>query len=212
MKHSSLTLAGLLALCLAVPAAFAAEPLPYGHKDPVPEQARYGAEGFVPTSERPVYFRQTFGDYPGATPPLEWWKGTPTQVDGEVKGGKTKLWNFADQKSKNILWKVPVPGWSLSHPIVVGKRVFAVGNPDVVACYVLDSGKVLWQKRISPAFLDGVPEAQAKGVQVAVDLVLALTKGYRCTNPGFALTFGTVYGGVPVLHRREVTWKGRADP
>ncbi len=141
----------------------------------------------------------------GLVPVMGVWGGLRTR-------GIQQQWDCTDTKAKNILWKAPAPGWGMTHPIVVGKRVFAVGNPDVVACYVLDSGKVLWQKRISPAFLDGVPEAQAKGVQVAVDLVLALTKGYRCTNPGFALTFGTVYGGVPVLHRREVTWKGRADP
>ena len=52
---------------------------------------------------------------------------------------------------------MPAPGWGLTHPIVVGKRVFAVGHPDVVACYDQDSGKVLWQKRIyrSPGSGDG---------------------------------------------------------
>ena len=53
-----------LSLTAADPAK--AEPLSYGHKD------------FVPTPEQPVYFRQTHGNYPGATPPLEWWEGTPT--------------------------------------------------------------------------------------------------------------------------------------
>ncbi len=197
MKHPIpipiLTLAATLALGLAVPVAFSVEP-------PVTKPAGplLGASDFLPTPQQPVGFRPNNAWYPGAgRPPLEFWDGTPGQVDVDVKGKKTKVWDCTDTKSKNILWKVPAPGWGLTHPIVVGKRVFAVGNPDVVACYDLDSGKVLWQKRISPAFLDGLPEAQAKGVQVAVDLALALTKGYRCTNPSFVQTFGTVYGGLP---------------
>ena len=200
-------LAVLVALGLTL-TAWAAEPLPlarhslgevgYGHKDPVPEQARYGAEGFVPTPEQPVYFRQTYGYYPGATPPLEWWEGTPTTRKGKVKEGthattpenwltrEGELGDFADQKSKNILWKVPVPGWSLSHPIVVGKKVFAVGEPDFVTCWDLDTGKQLWQRRIMPLLCDlpavsttqslqagGLPEEKAAAGQKVLDLARA---------------------------------------
>jgi hypothetical protein len=164
--------------------ARAAEPLPYGHKD------------FVPTPERPVYFRQTYGDYPGATPPLEWWEGTPTTRKGKIKEGthtttpenwrsrEGELGDFADQKSKNILWKAPVPGWSLSHPIVVGnpsspkgsaaaRRVFAVGEPDFVTCWDLDTGKQLWQRRIMPLLCDGLPEDKAAAGQKVLDLARA---------------------------------------
>ncbi len=78
-----------------------------------------------------MYFRWTLGHFPGAQPPLEFWDGTPVQVDGEVtEQGRTrqrKVWDFADTKSKNILWKARVPGWGLSHPIVVGtSRIFSV--------------------------------------------------------------------------------------
>jgi hypothetical protein len=149
---------------------WAAEPLPYGHKD------------FVPTPERPVYFRQTYGNYPGATPPLEWWEGTPVQVDMKVATGGfplgparvTKVATFADTKSKNILWKMPVPGWSLSHPIVVGKRVFAVGEPDFVTCWDLDTGKQLWQRRIMPLLCDGLSEEKAAAGQKVLDLARAV--------------------------------------
>ena len=169
----------LITLGLVLTTTPAAEPLPYGHSDPVPEQARYGAEGFVPTPERPVYFRQTYGYYPGATPPLEWWEGTPTLVGGEITDNsgnvhKTRLRSFADQKSKNILWKAPVPGWSLSHPIVVGKKVFAVGEPDFVTCWDLDTGKQLWQRRIMPLLCDGLSEDKAAAGQKVLDLARAL--------------------------------------
>ena len=157
-----------------------AKDVPYGHKD------------FVPTPERPVYFRQTYGYYPGATPPLEWWEGTPTTKKVKVAGNPKPVEgpDFADQKSKNILWKVPVPGWSLSHPIVVGPstplragnpstgsgqgRVFAVGEPDFVTCWDLDTGKQLWQRRIMPLLCDGLPEEKAAAGQKVLDLARAL--------------------------------------
>ena len=150
--------------------AFPAEPLPYGHKD------------FVPTPEKPIYFRAGNGEYPGATPPLEFWEGTPIQRDGKVRNhythelepAKGKLWDFADDKSRNILWKVPVPGWSLSHPIVVGNRVFAVGEPDFVTCWDAETGKVLWQRRVMPLLLDGLPEEKARAGQKVLDLARAL--------------------------------------
>jgi hypothetical protein len=52
------------------------------------------------------------GWYPGATPPTEWSEGTPVQIDmkgiygSERKESVRKVWDFADTKSKNILWKV----------------------------------------------------------------------------------------------------------
>jgi hypothetical protein len=85
----------------------------------------WGTADVQPTPEHPVYFRHTCGYYPGAAPPLEWCEGTPTtkKVTGifgnPPRRGEVDALDFADQKSKNILWKVPVPGRSLSHPIVV---------------------------------------------------------------------------------------------
>ena len=176
VKRCTLALTGLLTVCHAVPAALSAEPLPYGHKD------------FVPTPEHPVYFRQTCGDYPGATPPLEWWEGTPTNkkvmgvFGNPPRRGEIDALDFADRKSKNILWRVPVPGWSLSHPIVVGnpstgsgrRRVFAVGEPDFVTCWDLDTGKQLWQRRIMPLLCDGLSEEKAAAGQKVLDLARAL--------------------------------------
>jgi outer membrane protein assembly factor BamB len=140
----------------------------------------WGAADVQPTPENPVYFRWCQGYFPGATPPLEWWEGTPEQVDGEVwsesqrKVVKTKVWRFADQKSKNILWKAPAGGWGLSHPIVVGTKVFSVGVPDVITCNDLATGKQLWQKRAMPLLMDGVPEEKAAAAQKVFDLVRAL--------------------------------------
>jgi hypothetical protein len=117
MKPHPLTLTGVLALSLAVPAAFAAD------------LSAVSSDVALAKSEPPAT--------------------TPT-----AKTGVTKLWRFADQKSKNILWKARVPGWGLSHPIVVGNRVFSVGVPDVITCNGLSTGKQLWQRRIMPLLCD----------------------------------------------------------
>ena len=171
MRLIGLSVLAIALTAAGLPLAIAAEP-PAATPAIKPGPA-WGAADVQPTPEHPVYFRHTCGYYPGATPPLEWWEGTPTQVDAEVKGRKTKIWDFADQKSKNILWKVPVPGWSLSHPIVVGKKVFAVGEPDFVTCWDLDTGEQLWQRRIMPLQCDDLPEDKAAAGQKVLDLARA---------------------------------------
>ncbi len=174
------------ALSLAVPVTLGLALAAGAAETPVAKPGpAWGAADVQPTPENPVYFRWTLGHFPGAQPPLEFWDGTPTQVDAEVKGKKTKIWDFADTKSKNIQWKARVPGWGLSHPIVVGKKVFAVGHPDFVACWDLETGKPLWQKRIMPLMLEGLafdkiparpalPEDQAVKVQKVIDLAQAI--------------------------------------
>ena len=169
MKQAPFTLAGLLALCLAVPVAFSAEPLPYGHAD------------FVPTPERPMDFRAGGnGWYPGATPPTGWSEGTPVQVGmkgkygNPPKEGVAKVWDFADNKSTNVLWKVPVPGWGYAHPIVVRDRVISLGHPHFVTCYDLKTGNQLWQREALPLLCEGQPEDKARAAQVAIDLAMAI--------------------------------------
>jgi hypothetical protein len=94
--------------------------------------------------------------YPGATPPLEWWDGTPAKVKtrravpfypGEY-GDEFEADGFADSKSKNILWKQPVPGWADSLPLAVGKRVITLSSPHYVTCWDADTGQVLWQDEL----------------------------------------------------------------
>ena len=176
----------------------------------------YGTRDFVPSPERPLYFRAGNGEYPGATPPLEWWEGTPVQRDAKDKNGKTiKVWDLSDAKSKNILWKAPVPGWGLSHPIVVGKKVFAVGEPDFVTCYDADTGKVLWQRRMMPLLLDGMPQAKAEAGQKVLDLARAIfyTSGGGAStcgrNPGNVLTYGN--GDNPSRQSPEESFARRRD-
>ena len=45
------------------------------------------------------------GRYPKADPPLEWGAG------------------------KNVVWKTPLPGYGVSHPIPLGERLFTCSEP-----------------------------------------------------------------------------------
>jgi len=129
---------------------------------PVPP---YGAADFVPTPDTPIGFRADVnGWYPLADPPVEWWEGTPRLVKMPVGGNSgynadakpAPVWTTGDTRSKNILWKAPIPGWGDTQPIVVGppagsrraSRVITTCGPDVVVCYDGDTGKVLWRDRL----------------------------------------------------------------
>jgi len=75
------------------------------------------------TPETPVGFRGNgTGRFPEATPPTEW------------------------SRSKNVLWKTPMPNWSHSDPVVVGEYVFTTAEPTTLVCVRRTDGKVLWQK------------------------------------------------------------------
>ncbi len=148
-----------------------AQDVPLGHKD------------FYPSPQRPVGFR---GDgnacFPGATPVAEFWDGTPAQVDRplmaesygikmDLKGKTTaKVWDVTDEKSKNLVWKTRLPGWSMADPVVVGDRVFAVGEPDWLTCADAHSGKVLWQTRVLPLLCDGKTPEEAARLQQVIDI------------------------------------------
>jgi outer membrane protein assembly factor BamB len=65
------------------------------------------------------------GCYPTAQPPLEW---SPT---------------------KNVVWKTAMPGYGVSHPVLLGQRLFICSEPATLLCLDRDDGKILWQKTCS---------------------------------------------------------------
>ena len=139
-------------------------PAPYGHRD------------FYPSPERPIGFRgDGNGHFPGATPVLQWWEGKPVrEPDKTVKGRKQSgFWEYADREQRNIVWKTPLPGWSLAQPIVVGDRVICIMHPDVVAAYDAHSGRELWQQQLPALTLDGVDAAEGSRRQRLLDLAMA---------------------------------------
>jgi outer membrane protein assembly factor BamB len=62
------------------------------------------------------------GRYPDTRPPLEW---SPT---------------------KNVVWCAPMPGYGVSHPVILGHRLFVCSEPATLLCLDKGSGTVLWEK------------------------------------------------------------------
>ncbi len=66
----------------------------------------------------------------------------------------------------NIVWKTPLPNYSNSSPIAVGKKVFTISEPGyesdvpVAICLDADTGKTLWTKPLD--YFDLLPAADRK--------------------------------------------------
>ncbi len=136
----SACITSLVVLSAAVPCLAQSNSIPLGHKD------------FYPSVERPVGYRgDGNGYFPGATPVKVFYEGTPAEKEHEYKGkrGMTtgKYIAMTDDRSKNIVWKAEMPSWANSHPIVVGDKVFTIGEPDMLICTDARTGKVLWSRR-----------------------------------------------------------------
>jgi outer membrane protein assembly factor BamB len=84
------------------------------------------------------------GCYPNAQPPVEW---SPT---------------------KNVVWRTPMPGYGVSHPVLLGQRVFICSEPATLLCLDRKDGTILWQKTSTYAELEIAPEVRA---QLEVELV-----------------------------------------
>ncbi len=143
--------------------------VPLGHKD------------FYPSPDRPVGFRgDGNGWFPGATPVSTWQEGTPVRKSKEVtrRGRPRKMdyWEFSDETSKNIVWKVAMPAWANTQPIVVGDRVFTYGEPDMLICVDAYSGKVLWTRTVNPWEAAGLAEDKATLCRELSLIALALDK------------------------------------
>jgi hypothetical protein len=200
-KTTQTLLAVVAALTFTLAPVNAAEKtaaVPTGHAD------------FVPTPENPIGARgDGMGNYEGATPPIEWWDGTPVQREvmlykGEwdsIEGKPTMMWDMADNKTKNILWKVPVVGWAYAHPIVVGRKLYTVGHPYWIACYDADTGRELWKRAMTPMLAAGMDTTKAEAVRKVMDLALAIS----------VINMGYDHGGTHFLFSWP-TKREKADP
>jgi outer membrane protein assembly factor BamB len=87
------------------------------------------------------------GSYPDAQPPVEW---SPT---------------------KNVVWSTPMPGYGVSHPVILGQRLFVCSEPATLLCLDKGSGKVLWEKTCSYSEIEVPPDVRkqldAERAQVA---------------------------------------------
>jgi outer membrane protein assembly factor BamB len=48
-------------------------------------------------------------------------------------------------KESNVVWKVKMPGHSISSPIVAAGKVFTLAHPSTLLCLNEDDGEILWQ-------------------------------------------------------------------
>ncbi len=85
------------------------------------------------------------GRFPDATPVTEW------------------------SRTKNVVWKTPMPDWGHSQPVVVGEYVFTTAEPTTLLCLSRTDGKILWQKTHN--LEDTLPAS--KRAQVRKDLMAA---------------------------------------
>ena len=51
------------------------------------------------------------------------------------------VWSNVD----NVIWKTPMPSWSNASPVVVGGRLFVLGEKASLLCLDQVSGQILWQ-------------------------------------------------------------------
>lgn len=86
-----------------------------------------GHPDYYPSPDRPLGWR---GDGTGA------WPGANVVSDWDAVTGK------------NIAWKVNTPGAGLCQPIVAGEKVFITADPNLLLCYRVHDGKLLWQVAI----------------------------------------------------------------
>ncbi len=76
------------------------------------------------------------GRFPEATPPLEWGPG------------------------RNILWTTKIGPNKYSSPVVAGRRIFLVADPDLLFCVDAADGTILWQR--SNGFADLPDKVEGK--------------------------------------------------
>ncbi len=85
----------------------------------------FGLAGHALAQETAGWRTDGTGQYPSATPPVEW---SPT---------------------KNVLWSTPLPSKSNASPVLLGDKLFVCAEPDVLLCVNAADGKILWQKTSS---------------------------------------------------------------
>lgn len=145
--------------------------LPANWPEVVAGEHPFGHAKFRPSPDRPLGYRGCQnGWFPGATPPLHFGDGTAAQkeITFRQRGRKrtSKLWTLTDDKARNIRFKTPMPGWSLSQPLPVlgedGKlRIIVKCHPWIVACVDGQTGKILWTDHLTPFHCMDLPKVEA---------------------------------------------------
>lgn len=96
------------------------------------------------------------------TPPVaaeNWphWRGP--RIDGtSLETGLPATWHADDEGMSNVLWRLDLPGWAASSPIVWDERIFLTSTEaDSDALWVLAvdrEGHVVWRKRVDDGAIE----------------------------------------------------------
>jgi outer membrane protein assembly factor BamB len=78
------------------------------------------------------------GSYPNVQPPVEW------------------------STTKNVVWCTPMPGYGVSHPVLLGQRVFICSEPATLLCLDREDGKIIWQKTSKYDELEIAPDVRER--------------------------------------------------
>lgn len=156
-------------------------------------------------------------DAPAADTNWPMWRG-PRGDGHSAEANVPTRWSATE----NVAWKVPIPGWGHSSPVVWGERVFVTsyvesGTRRVLLCLDRNDGKILWERTVlaSPpeqkhrlnSFASATPATDGKRVWVTfferprIQVVCYDVDGNELwrKSPG---TFASVHGfcSSPVIH------------
>jgi len=108
-----------------------------------------GHPDYFPSPERPLGWR---GDGTGA------WPGAHVPTSWDARSGE------------GIAWVVDTPGAGLCQPVVAGEKVFVTADPNLLCCYRVHDGELLWQTAIDHfATLPAAEAAKARAEQAFWD-------------------------------------------
>ena len=114
----------------------------------------------VASPDRPVGWRgDGSGRFPDALPVTKW------------------------SQTSNVVWKAAMPGWTISHPVVVGDVVFTSAEPTTLLCLRRSDGRILWRRThefedmLSPAMREKVKRDLATAAGLRKSQLRTLTQG-----------------------------------
>jgi outer membrane protein assembly factor BamB len=78
---------------------------------------------------------------------------------------------------KNVVWRTPMPSFSVATPIIVGDKIFTTSDPTTLICVNKADGKILWERKSTRSEIAWSDVDKAKlAEEKLVDAELGLTQ------------------------------------
>lgn len=95
-----------------------------------------------------------------ATRAAETWNPPPGWQNGwrgPLRSGVYEAHDLPDRidDANGIVWHQPLREMTIAEPVAVGDRVITLADPDWIICLDIESGRILWEKRVSVIELIG---------------------------------------------------------